>query len=152
MRTVIILLTGLMFFISCSKENVKEDEQELLAQKSPGQKSPTQLLTKKPWLLTKAGFDDNNNGLVDDEENIIDVCQQDNIYTFNNSGSGSITDNGVTCSPPQPPSNFSWKLLNGNRVLEFNLQKYFIERLDEDELILSPDLPLDQPFIFTYRH
>ena len=143
MRTGIILLTGLMFFISCRNDNVNEE---------PQQKSPAQLLTQKQWLLTKAGFDDNNNGVVDDGENIIDNCQKDNVYLFNGTGSGSITDNGETCAPPTAPSEFSWKFLNENKELEISFQKYFIKQLNENDLIISPDLPLNRTFILAYRH
>ena len=143
MRTGVILLTGLMFFISCSKDNDVNKEQP---------KSPAQLLTQKQWLLTRAGFNDNNNGLVDDGENIIDACQKDNIYTFSNTGSGSIIDNGEVCAPPTPPSEFSWKFLNGDKEVEIGFQKYFIKRLNENELMISPDLPLNGTFIVAYRH
>ena len=141
MRTGVVLLTGLIFFVSCSKDTVNEEVK----------KSPAQLLTQQQWLLTKAGFDANNNGLVDAGEDILDVCQKDNIYTFSTTGVGSITDNGVTCGPPNAPD-FSWKFLNDDKELQISFQKYFIRKLNETDLVISPDLPLDQPFILTYRH
>jgi hypothetical protein len=72
MCTGIILLTGLMFFISCSKDNVNE---------KPQQKSPAQLLTQKQWLLTRAGFDDNNNGVVDDGLSSL-MLQPEQLITY----------------------------------------------------------------------
>ena len=141
MRTGIILLSGLMFFMSCSKDTVNEEEK----------KSPAQLLTQKQWLLTKAGFDANNNGLVDEGEDILDVCQRDNIYTFNVTGNGLITDNGVTCAP-SGPLDFSWKFLNADKELQISFQKYFLKKLSENELVISPDLPLNGTFILSFRH
>lgn len=141
MRPGIILLSGLLFFAGCNKDKVNKE----------GTKSPTQLLTGQQWLLSKAGFDDNNNGVVDDDENILAECQKDDTYIFNGTGTGSIQDNGVTCAPPSA-SDFSWKFLNNEKELQINFQKYFVFRLNENELMLSPDLPLGTSFILAYRH
>jgi hypothetical protein len=141
MRITGILLSGLILFISCSKDN-----------DGPAQpKTPAQLLTQKQWVLQTAGFDDNNNGVVDPQENILDECQKGNIYTFNSTGSGSIQDVGSTCAPPNPPD-FAWSLTNQDKKLTISFQEYSIFKLSEAELIISPDLPLDGKFIMAYGH
>ena len=118
---------------------------------SPIKKSPKVLLTQKVWFPASAGFDENNNGLVDKGEDILAYCQKDNVYEFYVNGHGFISDEGAICDPPTFPD-FSWKFLSDNASLEIGFQKYFILRLIETELVLSPDLPFDSKFILVYRH
>lgn len=136
-----ILISGLILFISCSKDNVNEDEK----------KSAAQLLTQQQWIISKAGFDDNNNGLVDAGEDILADCQRDDIYVFNSTGSGALKDNTIKCDPPTNPD-FTWKFLNQNKELQISFQRYFIVKLNENELVISPDLPLDGTFLLSYKH
>jgi len=141
MRIVLLILPVLVLVCSCSKDSKPEGIK----------RSPAELLTQKQWLLTTAGFDDNGNGLVDNGEDILSACQKDDIYTFNIQGHGSINDQGLRCDPPSFPD-FSWKFLGDDASLEIGFQKYFIVRLTETELALSPDLPFDSKFVMVYRH
>jgi hypothetical protein len=119
--------------------------------KAGDKKSPTELLTQKIWKITSAGFDDNNNGVLDPTENTIESCQQDNTYIFNPSGTGAVFDNAITCGNPVN-SNFSWKFLNNEKEMELELQRLFILRLNENEMILNPDLPLTVKYMLVYGH
>lgn len=138
-----LVIAGLFsMIVSCKKEN----------DKIAGQKSVTELLTQKEWILTAAGFDDNKNGVLDDMENSIQDCQEDNSYTFNIGGTGAALDNAVSCGTPVN-NNFDWKLLHNDTKLEIESEPMFILRLNENELILSPDTPwLTVNFVMVYRH
>jgi hypothetical protein len=141
MRITGILLSGLIFLMSCSKDN----------DNIAGKKTPAQLLTQQQWLLLTAGFDDNKNGVVDGQENILDECQKGNIYTFNIAGSGTIHDIAAACTPTIIPD-FSWSFSQEDKKLKISFLEYSVFRLNESELIISPDLPLDRTFIMTYGH
>ena len=115
-----------------------------------GTKTVNELLTEKPWQIVGAGFDNNNNGIVDIGENQLTDCQKDNTYHFHQPGSGSISDNAVDCTP-SGNLNFEWKLLNNDKEIEINLQKYFIVRITENELLLQTNTPqLTEEFLLSY--
>ncbi|HYE53228.1 MAG TPA: lipocalin family protein [Chitinophagaceae bacterium] len=136
MRTAVLLLISILLLSACRKS-----KHEI--------KSATQLLTQKPWLLSLAGFDDNNNGVVDASENTVSECQAGNIYTFNIAGTGTIEDTGTVCQPPAS-STFTWQLQGS--VLSLSLQPSAVLQLDETTLSISPDLPLETRFIMVYKH
>jgi hypothetical protein len=132
----------LVLLMSCEKDRDNADEK----------KTATQLLTKKEWILTGAGFDDNNNGVLDPSENTIQDCQKDNSYIFKPTGTGSLHDNALSCGVPVN-NNFNWRFLNNETQIEIVTEKLFVFRLNENEMILSPDLPnLTVDYILTYRH
>src|SRR5215510_14229227 len=79
-----------LFFAGCKKN--KAD--------APANKSVSQLLTEKPWMISVAGFDDNDNGIIDPSENFVPDCGKDDTFTFNSDGTGSVQDNTTTCTPP----------------------------------------------------
>jgi len=113
-------------------------------------KPVNELLTEKPWQIVGAGFDNNNNGIVDISENQLTDCQKDNTYLFHQPGTGSIFDNAVDCTL-SGNLNFEWKLLNDGKEIEINLQKFFIVRITEHELLLRTDAPqLTEEFLLAY--
>ena len=115
-----------------------------------GTKPVNELLTEKPWQIVGAGFDNNNNGIVDNSENQLTDCQKDNTYQLHPPGTGSIFDNAVDCTP-SGNLNFEWRLVNDGKEIEINLQKYFIVRITENELLLRTDTPqLSEEFLLTY--
>lgn len=144
MRTGILLLMTAVFFAGCSK-----DDQE---PHSPGNKTAKQLLTEKPWLITAAGFDDNENGLVDENENVLVECHSDNSYTFSMGGNGTISDGAVACTPAAN-ADFTWKLINNDTELQLNAERYTILQLDETHLKIMTNIPwLNGDFLLVYEH
>jgi Lipocalin-like domain len=138
MRVLFILL--LIAAVSCKKQTAKPVEEN----------DSFMLLTKKAWILNAIGFDDNNNGIVDANENQLKDCESDNSYLFHPSGNGTFSDNAKACDIPGD-NNFTWNLA-GDSVLSISHQKMFVLKLNETEMILQPDLPwLASKFLLSYR-
>ena len=141
MNWKILLACSFIFFFGCSKEDDTVDK-----------KRSATLLTQQEWILTGAGFDDNDNGVLDPNENAIQECQKDNSYVFREAGTGSALDNAIPCGNPVN-SNFQWSFVENATRLKIAGENSFIYRLSEEELILGPELPgLAVRFILTYRH
>lgn len=142
MRATFILALLAIVIMGCDKE--KTD----LAQK----KTAAQMLTQKEWILKGAGFDDNKNGILDDTENTIQECQKDNSYIFYSNGTGSSLDNILSCGSPVN-TDFTWQFLQNDTKLLILTEQLFILQLDEEKLVLNPDLPgLEVKFIMQYKH
>lgn len=142
MKKYLLILSMILALLgSCSKEN----ETDII-------KPVTALLTQQPWILSAHGFDDNNNNVLDTAENLIEACQQDNSYAFRTDGTGSARDNSLVCAVPFN-HDFKWQLLNNDTVLEINFEKLSIGKLNEQELILNPQMPgLAVRYLLVYRH
>jgi hypothetical protein len=138
-----IALIGLFLLMTACKKEAENIEDE---------KTPAQLLTQREWVLAAHGFDDNNNSAIDDWENIIEECQKDNTYVFNISGTGSAFDNSLSCGDPVN-HNFVWQLLSNGSRIEIGHQPYVVLKLNEQELVLSPEIPgTGVKYILKYRH
>jgi hypothetical protein len=104
-----------------------------------GSLTTKQLLTQHEWVLAGHGFDDNKNGLLDEEENLIQECQTDNSYIFHVDGTGLILDNELLCGTPDT-FQFNWKLSESGKKIEINHEALSIILLNKDKLILAPQL------------
>lgn len=114
-------------------------------------KTPQDLLTQNTWTLNAVGFDDNQNGRLDEEENILEICQADNSYIFFPGGNGTFMENAISCGTSD--HDFSWKFMENESILEIEMEPYSIFHLDESELIISPDLPwLAADFVMILKH
>lgn len=118
--------TSLLFFCFIFTVACKKDKQP---------RTPTQILISRPWTLQGVGFDDNRNGLIDKEENILTECQQDNTHEFRFDGTGIIRDAGLSCD--SPVHNFKWKLVNNDKELDLEYYVAPIVHLSEREMILT---------------
>jgi hypothetical protein len=118
---------------SCRKE---KDGRE------PEEKKPlVELLTQQKWILAGYGFDDNNNKRIDDTENMIEDCQNDNSYEFFRDSTGVVKENEKVCGAGAPVTNFTWGLGNGNKELFLSFIPATIEQLDEVSLVLRHRIP-----------
>lgn len=78
----------------------------------------TILLVEKAWKFEFYGLDENNNGVIDADENAMQACEADDIFTFNVIGTGSLNRGATTCSPDESTiSNFSWSFYNNETEL-----------------------------------
>ncbi len=142
MQARIILAIIIVMATGCKKE--KTDQ--------AGKKTAAELLTQKEWILTGTGFDDNKNGVLDDTENTIQDCQKDNSYFFYSNGTGSSLDNIVSCGSPVN-TDFTWQFLQNDTKLLILTEQLFVLQLDEEKLVLNPDLPgLAVKFMMQYKH
>ena len=102
MASQLICIMFFTLFISCQKQNIND------------LKSPVLIITGQPWLLWGYGYDENNNGIIDDFEDKIKECEKDNTYYFNKDGTGLYLDNEISCGNGIDESAFQWKLTNNN--------------------------------------
>ena len=100
-------------------------------------KTPSEILTEKPWQLLSYGFDSNKNGLVDTNEESIRDCEKDNLYTFNRDGSGIVAENAMICNANNPMDQFTWMLLDNATVLDFYYGKANVLQLTSDRLLIA---------------
>lgn len=116
------------------------------------EKSPVQLLTEKEWILFSIGFDDNKNGVIDINEEMIKDCERDNTIKFISDGRGHFLDKGITCSGPIE-SNFNWEFINNHTGIEIETSIVSVLKLDENEFIYTPELEgVTTKLIIHYRH
>jgi hypothetical protein len=137
-----MFVTIVVLFFACKKEDTTIT--------TP--KTKTDLLTQKQWLISTAGFDENKNGNIEADENVLVECQKGNGYLFNNSGTGLIVDNPSVCDPTQN-TGFDWKLISNELVLQINFVDYIILQLDEKELYLKGIVPTQESnFLMRFNH
>jgi hypothetical protein len=125
---IMIFISGL----SCKKESNSVDQP----------KSATELLTQKAWVLKSYGFDDNGNNVVDPEEELIQECQKDNIYTFKKDGTGIYSDNALSCGNGVPDNEFNWKFIEQETAIDFIYNIARIQKLNEQELSFFYEIDL----------
>lgn len=119
------LLTTLLFitiFSSCKKETHE-----------PQVAKPKDLLTEGKWLLVRFGYDDDNSGALEDNENLITECQKDNTTQYFTDGRGQSRDNQDVCQSPAE-SEFEWKFVDNEKAIEILSQRYELEKLTSTEL------------------
>lgn len=98
--------------------------------------SVTELLTRQPWILASYGFDENENGMIDTNEESIAACEEDNLYLFYRNGTGIFMDNRLSCATGISELPFTWKLINNHSALDFQFAVSQIQSLTIDQLII----------------
>ena len=127
MKTVISKLSILglipiISFISCSKENKILDRS-------------TRLLIENRWKFEKYGLDENNNGVIDETENNMLPCENDDTYAFFANGGGFYEGGPEPCSLGETAIiNFTWRFENNCTELAIFASPEKISQLDENIL------------------
>jgi len=127
MKTITLRLTTISFFsfilfISCSKKDDTVDHN-------------TGLLIQSSWKFENYGLDENNNGAIEDGENGMLACEEDDIFTFNANGTGLFARGAVPCNMGEPATiNFNWSLSNNGTELAIFAAPEKINKLDESIL------------------
>ena len=121
-RLTIISFFSFILFISCSKENDTVDPN-------------TGLLIQNSWKFENYGLDENNNGAIEDAENGMLACEEDDIFTFNANGTGVFARGTVPCNIGEPATiNFNWSLSNNGTELAIFAAPEKINQLNESIL------------------
>ena len=94
---------------------------------------PKDLLTDGKWLLVSFGYDFDNSGAIEDQENLIEECQKDNTTQYFGNGSGQSRDNQTICSSPSE-ADFEWKFVDNEKAIEIQFQRYDLQKLTSTEL------------------
>lgn len=122
LKRVTTSLFSFILLISCSKENDNTDRN-------------TALLIQNSWKFETYGLDENNNGLIEETENAMLACEQDDIFTFNVNGTGVFAGGAIPCSMGEPATiSFNWSLSNKGTELAIFAAPEKINKLDENTL------------------
>ena len=122
LRLTIISFFSFILFISCSKKDATVDRN-------------TGLLIQSSWKFENYGLDENNNGAIEDAENGMLACEEDDIFTFNVNGTGVFARGSVPCDMGEPATiNFNWSLSNNGTELAIFAAPEKINKLDESIL------------------
>jgi hypothetical protein len=135
-----IVAVGLCLF-SCKKEN------------GNAEKSKTDLLTQSPWVISKyEGKADM--GVWTDYWQIEPPCEQDNKWIFKKNRSLEYNESSLACdggTPNEILDIYNWNFLNNEATLQFDVFEFTIDKLDENELIISKSSAWGE-VRYTYRH
>src|SRR5258706_14067985 len=135
-------VAAIITVFSCKKDRYQQPD-------SPG---TAQLLTAKPWKLLSYGYDNNNNGRIDSEEEEIRDCEKDNVSVFNVGGWGVVNENATICDGYEKESRFTWSLTNNDSVIDFNYGIAFIDTISKDQLIITQTISEPVKLIIIYGH
>ncbi len=102
-------------------------------------KSSTQskmgLLTKAAWRYEKAGFDSDQEGVIDALDPRIADCQKDDLTIFYADGTGSFDGASLKCEASDPSSlPFFWSFQNNAKTIYFQDQTFTIKTLSDKKL------------------
>ena len=133
-----LLFVGAFLILgSCSKDN---------------DQSRTELLTERAWIFYKVEVSENN-GPYEDEARFWPSCEKDDELRFFPDGYYELTEGQTRCSPSDPDllEDGRWELLDNDNSLDLGGDILRIDRLNEDELILSAE-ENDLGDIYRYRY
>jgi hypothetical protein len=106
----------------------------------PEEKKPLDLLTDGKWLLKSFGYDYDNSGQLDDNENLLEACYADNTTQYFTDGSGETLENQTTCQN-SGDSEFEWKFIDDEKAIEILFQRYELITLTEKDLRFKLQIP-----------
>lgn len=141
-KQTLICVLLFVLFSSCLKEDISRN---------------TVFLVQHSWRFDVYGLDENNNGIIEESENIMMPCEEDDRFTFMVSGSGFFERDKLSCSLSEPDIiNFSWSFYNNETELAIFAAPERISRLDDNilEVYYMDVNSLGQPvrFIRRFRH
>lgn len=98
---IVLIAAGFLLFTSCNKKD------------NPPSKTKTQLITQSTWKVKSA--------TVNGSPYTLQACQQDNIYTFVSTGSGSTDEGATKCNSGDPQTtSFTWSFQNNETAILFS--------------------------------
>jgi hypothetical protein len=106
-----------------------------------------ELITGGPWLLTAYGFDDDSTGTIEDHENLLQPCQQDNTIIYHSNGTGTSFENQLQCGG-DTLSVFEWRFIDSERAIQVLEKRMDLHKLDQRELHFI----IQEPFLLTPLH
>jgi hypothetical protein len=110
--------------------------------KKDDEKSKTQLLTEKPWFVSKAEEKAGTANWVDDFPNYA-ACEKDDATLFKSNGQYENNEGATKCSAadPQIISTGTWNFASNETVLNItesgSTLPFTIEQLNENNLVVS---------------
>ncbi len=90
----------------------------------------TEILTRGTWTMVYYGYDDDFNWIIDNYENLMYSCEQDDIWSFNPNNELTEDEGPVRCGAATGFS-FNWQLSSqDNNQIMIDDRTYIIKTLD----------------------
>jgi len=119
-KLTLISIFSFIILSSCFKENISRK---------------TTLLVERGWRFERYGLDENNNGVIEDAENYMMSCEEDDSFTFMIDGAGFFEGAALPCTEGEPAViNFTWSFSNNETELAIFAAPERISKLDENIL------------------
>lgn len=115
-------------------------------------KSAIDLLICKEWTLIAKGYDENNNGIIEDWEEMSTICEKDDTYVFNNNGKGYYYENTRSCGSGVNEYSFQWKFNKNFTALNMSYGTLQVLLLTDDQLILKDNTSKHSPLITVFHY
>ena len=117
LKLTLVSIFSVIILSSCIKENID---------------IKTTLLIERSWRFERYGLDENNNGVIEDAENYMMPCEQDDVFTFMINGAGFFEGYALPCTEGEPAvRNFTWRFSNNQTELAIFAAPEKINKLDE---------------------
>ena len=128
MKNLLLLtlaIVSLFSFSSCKKEETKT-------------KTKTDILTQKPWVVTKFEEKAGTAPWEDDFPNF-DACNKDDQYVFRTNNTYEFNEGATKCDPTDPQifGAGNWSFKNNETILSFDGEDFNLDQLNENSMIIS---------------
>ncbi len=123
LKTLLLITVVSTLFFACKKKN--------------NQKSKTELLTQKVWVVSKYELKTNNGPWVDEFPNW-EACSKDDQFIFKTNNTLEVNEGATKCSPtdPQIIETIAWAFTDNETRITIN-GSALIDLLDENTFIIS---------------
>lgn len=122
-RSIALLLLAASIFTGCGKSETQ---------------TKTELLTKKTWVLSDYGYDENLNWTIESSESYMWTCDKDNVFTFKSNGT-LTEDEGTNKCYSATGYSYNWTLSSDGKKLTIDSRTYTIRTLDSYTLEIYYD-------------
>ena len=120
LKLTLVSIFSVIILSACIKENIDRK---------------TTLLVERSWRFERYGLDENNNGVIEDAENYMMPCEQDDVFTFMINGAGFFEGHELPCTKGEPAViNFTWSFSNNQTELAIFAAPEKINKLDDNTL------------------
>lgn len=116
--------------VSCSKNAGTGNNNNNNMDSTQNTASATAKLEAKPWKYDTSGLDTNNDGKIDQggDTTVVPMCERDDLYTFNNDGTGSVNTGTQHCSANEAQTTaFTWTLSSDSKTLKASFNPILME-------------------------
>jgi hypothetical protein len=102
------------------------------------------MLTTNDWELIGYGYDVNQNGLLDSNEDRITNEEKGMIYVFGKNNKGYVFESSRVLTNAYAPKEFEWAFVENINAIDFMFSTVPILTLNKQWLILGGDLEEDE--------
>ena len=138
LKTLALIAIAGLTIVACKKKDDDDD--------TPAKTTKTDMLTANNWVWTNMKLAPPLDTI--DVWSTIDVCDKDDVISFNKNGNGT-TDEGVTkCEPTDPQTeSFKWTWLNSEtqlRIVDNDMDTTLLENVSITATTMTGQTKIDE--------